>query len=144
MHEQRVMLRVGWARPQSHRAAKDAALEPAATKYVGSVIEFRSEMFANVIRALDSISETDGSTVLANTIVLYTVDCGYGHSHGDYFCILGGAGASLKAAGTMVRVGNGTTNDVLTSIARYMGADVDRSGDPALGNGPMPERVFSV
>ncbi len=111
------------------------------TQHIRRVLEFRAEMFVTLVQALAAVDETDGSRLLDHTIVYWTSDCARGHSHRDAFTLLAG-GSERFAVGQAAQL-SGSTNDILTSIAHFMGSEIEHFGAANLGNGVLPGSVFT-
>ena len=111
--------------------------------YLGDVVRFRAQEVARYLKILKGYEEPDGSSLLDNTIFYMSTDVVEGHEHkSNVLAFLAGGTGHFKQQGNAVNV-NARANDILTSIARYMGHNVDKFGDPSFGGGTLPNSVFS-
>lgn len=98
------------------------------------------ERLAAFVGMLDAMPESNGTTVLDNTVILVVNEL----SKGDWHCwqnmpffLVGGAGGYLKT-GRYLKFENKSHNDLLVSVLNAMGIDESTFGDPALCSGPLP------
>ena len=114
--------------------------------YVRAVLKFRAEQVSNFLQKMDSIIEPDGNTLLDNTIFSWFTDVARDHNTSDdIHCVLAGGKGRFKQQGQMTNVGNGNTyNQLLGSMAHFMGFEVDGYGDPNYGGkGVLSNTLFS-
>jgi hypothetical protein len=109
--------------------------------YYDEMIAFRFGSFVKLLERLDSYTDNDGRTILDNTLCMFTQDQGNGHSSADHGIILGGATGALSG-GQSFRL-TGGTNQVLSSVVRYMGHDLN-FGEPGLAEGSLPGNVLRL
>jgi hypothetical protein len=104
------------------------------------VDRFHMEQFAYLIRKMSSIEESDGSTLLDNTILTYGSGLGDGATH-QYtklpIVVAGGGGGKFRASGQHLNCPAGTplANLWLTQ-ARAMGLELPRFAD---SSGPISQ-----
>ena len=90
------------------------------------------EQYAYVIRRMKEIKESDGSSMLDNSIISYGAGLGDGSTHQYYdlpMVVAGGAQGQIKQ-GRFVRLKSGTLNSNLwLTYAQLMGLDIDSFAD---------------
>ena len=97
------------------------------------------QLTAAFINDLAAIKESDGSSLLDNTMVPFFSEVGQYHEHNDVpFALFGGAKLGLTGGRCLTYPGR-TPNDVWVGAARAFGVDLPAFGDPALNGGPLPE-----
>ena len=93
---------------------------------------FHMEQYAYVIRRMKEIKESDGSSMLDNSIISYGAGLGDGSTHQYYdlpMVVAGGAQGQIKQ-GRFVRLKSGTLNSNLwLTYAQLMGLDIDSFAD---------------
>jgi hypothetical protein len=134
----------------THKAENDPRLD--------RIHEWYYQQFAYLLGKMNEISEGNG-TLLDNSVVCIANELisGYTHSSDPWPIIMAGSGGGYFKTGrflaypeiagdagspSMSAVGNTSApnhSQFLVSMANYMGAQVDRVGDPLLGpSGPLP------
>jgi hypothetical protein len=95
------------------------------------------EQYAYLLTQLAARPEGDG-TMLDHTMCLLCTEVSDGntHRHHDMPFVLAGGRAVGVRSGQVIEGRGARHADLLTSIARGMGADLQRFGDPC--NGPLP------
>lgn len=83
------------------------------------IIEFKAQMFIDLINKLDAVTDTDGNSLLHHTVVLWGSDSMRNHSHEDVWALLGGGMRELQM-GQIVNARNRSTNDLLATVRQYM------------------------
>ena len=114
--------------------------------YERDVLNFRAKSVTHYLKKLDAVVEPDGNTLLDNAMFAWLNDVSRNHDGtNDIFCILAGGTGRFKNHGQMVNVGNGDTyNQLQTSMAHYMGYEVEVHGDPKFGGtGVLSNNLFS-
>ncbi len=103
--------------------------------FIRAVLKFRAEEVTKYLKLLDSVVEPDGNTLLDNTLFSWFTDVSRNHdTTGDIHCILAGGKGRFKGHGQMVEAGpNEKYNQLLGSMAHYMGYEVEGYGDPEYG-----------
>ena len=93
---------------------------------------FHMEQYAYVIRRMKEIKESDGSSMLDNSIISYGAGLGDGSTHQYYdlpMVVAGGAQGQIKQ-GRFIRLKSGTLNSNLwLTYAQLMGLDIDSFAD---------------
>ena len=93
---------------------------------------FHMEQYAYVIRRMKEIKESDGSSMLDNSVISYGAGLGDGSTHQYYdlpMVVAGGAQGQIKQ-GRFVRLKSGTLNSNLwLTYAQLMGLDIDSFAD---------------
>ena len=102
------------------------------------------DQFAYLVNELRSVTDTDGSTLLDNTLIFVCSELGHSsrHDHEDMPFILGGRAGGLRTGRLLdYRNSSNGQNDshakLLVSIARAMGIPIDSFGYTGHGEGPL-------
>ncbi len=111
--------------------------------FIRAVMKFRASMWVDLLRKMDAVAEENGRSLLDNTIIYLTSDVPRDHDSSDHLVLIAGGGGRFKQLGTTTRLRNHTTNDVLTSIARAFGFNVENYGDANFGKGGLPSDIFA-
>ena len=103
------------------------------------------ERFAYLVRSLKAVADTDGSSLLDNTLVLVCSELGHSsrHDHEDMPFILAGRAGGLKTGRYLdyrqtIDGQNDSHAKLLVSIANAMGIPIDSFGYTGHGKGPLP------
>jgi hypothetical protein len=124
----------GYAVGALHRLAH-AFKAPALTQ----ATRWYCQLTAAFINDLAAVKESDGSSLLDNTMVPFFSEVGQYHEHNDVpFALFGGKKLGLTGGRCLTYPGR-TPNDVWVAAARAFGVDLPAFGDPALNVGPLPE-----
>jgi hypothetical protein len=93
---------------------------------------------AHLLTRLGEMQESDGSSVLDNTLVVWgnEVSEGNTHSHDNMPFLLAGGGWYFRT-GRYVRFQSQPHNNLLVSVLNAMGAPVTSFGDPEFCTGPL-------
>ena len=100
-----------------------------------------AQQFAYLLQGLDAVTESDGSTLLDNCLVLWINELSKGniHSHQPLpVVIAGGAGGALRTGRLVTYSPQQPHNNLLVSIANVMGTSITTFGNPAYCTGPLP------
>ena len=93
---------------------------------------FHMEQYAYVIRRMKETKESDGSSMLDNSVISYGAGLGDGSTHQYYdlpMVVAGGAQGQIKQ-GRFIRLKSGTLNSNLwLTYAQLMGLDIDSFAD---------------
>lgn len=93
---------------------------------------FHMEQYAYVIRRMKEIKESDGTSMLENSIISYGAGLGDGATHQYYdlpMIVAGGAQGQIKQ-GRFIRLKSGTYNSNLwLTYAQLMGLEIDEFAD---------------
>ncbi|MEC7566439.1 MAG: DUF1552 domain-containing protein [Planctomycetota bacterium] len=101
-------------------------------KEVQKIDIFHMQQYAYVIKRMKEIKESDGSTMLDNSIVAYGAGLGDGstHQYYDLPMILAGGAQNQMKQGKFLKVKSGTLNSNLwLSFAQMMGLEIDSYAD---------------
>ena len=101
-------------------------------KGVMKIDHFHMQQYAYVIKRMKEIKESDGSTMLDNSIVAYGAGLGDGSTHQFYDLPMVVAGRAQKQMkqGRFLKVNSGTLNSNLwLSFAQMMGLEIDSFAD---------------
>jgi hypothetical protein len=98
-----------------------------------------AQQFAYLLGKLDAIVETDGTTLLDNTMVVWVNELAKGniHSHNPMPVVIGGGCQKAIRTGRYLKVASVPHNNLLVSIANTMGVSLTTFGNPAYCTGPM-------
>jgi hypothetical protein len=99
-----------------------------------------AEQVAYLVAKMDGLVESNGKTMLDNSLVIWTNGLGKGNNHTRQnipYVLLGSAGGYF-ATGRYLQFNN-AHNDLLVSILNAMGLPAEKTfGDPAQCKGPLP------
>jgi hypothetical protein len=120
----------------SHAADDDAVSRDKLVK----INAWHAEQVAYLLTRLEAAKETDGSSLLDNSLVLWGNEIGAGntHSYKDIpWLLAGGAGGRLKT-GRFLQFKDKPHNDLLVAVCNAMGFDdVKTFGIPGVCTGPL-------
>jgi hypothetical protein len=122
----------------SHHGLSHAIVDgsnPDAPGMFAAVTAWYAEQFAYLCDKLRSVKETDGSTLLDNTILLWGNEFRYNHQALDMPFILAGGAQGYIRMGRHVSGGAQSHCRLLVSIANAMGVPTASFGDPTWGGG---------
>ncbi len=101
-------------------------------KGVAKIDHFHMEQYAYMLRRMKEIRETDGTTMLDNSLVAYGAALGDGATHQFYdlpFILAGGAQGQIKQ-GRFLKCPSGTLNsNMWLTLAQLMGAELESFAD---------------
>ena len=101
-------------------------------KSVAKIDRFHMEQYSYMIRRMKEIRETDGSTMLDNSLVAYGAALGDGATHQFYDLpfILAGHGQGQIKQGRFLKCKSGTLNsNMWLTLAQLMGVEIDSFAD---------------
>ncbi|MGD8909508.1 MAG: DUF1552 domain-containing protein [Chromatiales bacterium] len=92
-----------------------------------------------LIESLANTQDTDGNSLLDNTILLTVSDMGDARSHAgdDVPYMLAGGGGGTLTTGRFLNLGGVSYNTILDTVAEAAGVDVNSSDYTFYGDGPM-------
>ena len=135
---------------QTSGVAPALADNPEAIAIVKACHTYHSQMFANFIAMLDSIPESDGTTLLDNTLVVWCGQLAGGdHSLDRIPYILAGGMSGAVTPGRYVRYPRVASNnwpaysdgpahnDLFVALANMMGVEIDSFGNPDVCKGAL-------
>jgi hypothetical protein len=96
--------------------------------------------FGYLLKGLDAVIESDGTTLLDNTLVLWVNELSKGniHSHAPQPVVIAGScGGALKTGRYLTFSPQATHNNLLVSVANAMGTNITTFGNPAYCTGPL-------
>jgi hypothetical protein len=117
-----------------HPTAHDYSVAPltAATAWYCDAV-------AKFVQDLATVKESDGSSVLDNTIIVMSSDVAQYHEFTNVPMVLfGGSKLGLKGGRCLKYTGR-TPSDVWTAVSGAFGVPMTAFGDPAYNKGPLPE-----
>jgi hypothetical protein len=106
-----------------------------------AIYEFYGQELAHLAGRLDGMVESDGTTVLDNTIVLWTSEVAVGRTHiwNDMPIALLGGGAGRIQTGRFHQYDGENHCRLLVTLCQAYGLDVDTFGGFDTGGGALPE-----
>jgi hypothetical protein len=99
-----------------------------------------AKQFAYLLKKLDSVPETNGTTLLDNSLVLWVNELAKGnvHSHNPLPVVIGGScGGALKTGRWVQYQPAQPHNNLLVSVANAMGTNITTFGNPAYCTGAL-------
>jgi hypothetical protein len=110
---------------------------------LNKIQEWFAQQVAKLIDGLKATGDSDGKTLFDNTLLFWANDLGRGTHARQRYPFMLATGAFTKPDGTVLETGrylkypSGTPhNNLLVSIARIMGLNIDKYG--GYGGGPLP------
>jgi hypothetical protein len=103
-----------------------------------------AEQLAYLLSALERVPESEG-TLLDHTLVLWCSELGKGNAHSHRslpFLLAGGLGGRLHT-GRHLDFGGRSHTDLLLTIARLFGVELESFGEAGLGRGVLSELLVS-
>jgi hypothetical protein len=100
-----------------------------------------ASQFAYLLKGLDSVVESDGSTLLDNCMVIWINELSKGniHSHQPLpIVIAGGCGGALRTGRFVTYSPQQPHNNLLVAVANIMGTNITTFGNPAYCTGALP------
>ena len=114
----------------THNQAGEGSLK------IAKIDHFHVQQFAYVLSRMKAMKESDGSSLLDNSLVTYGAGIGDGGTHQffDLPLILAGGGQGQVAQGRLLKCKSGTLNSNLwLSLAQLMGLDIEAYADSTGG-----------
>jgi hypothetical protein len=109
------------------------------TAAVHSILTYQASELAHLLQRLKDVPE-EGGSMADNTLVVW-LNAGGGKHHDGYNTIpavlIGDLGGKIPAGRFMKVNGKRCISDLFVSLARAMGVDVMKFGDPTHGQGPI-------
>ena len=96
-----------------------------------------AKQFAYLLDKLDATPDGDGSTLLDNTLVVWTKGFATNHKDDPLCYILAGSAGGALTTNRYWSFPDKPHNDLLTSVAQLVGLDVAKFGDPTVCTGPL-------
>ena len=93
---------------------------------------FHMQQYAYILKRMKAIKESDGSTMLDNSLVTYGAALGDGstHQYYDLPLILAGGGQGQVKQGRFIQAKSGTLNsNMWLTLAKLMGLEMDSYAD---------------
>lgn len=101
-------------------------------KKVVKIENWYMQRFGRFLRTLDSMKESDGTSVLDNSMIVYGCGLGDGnrHNHDELPVVLAGGGGGTLKPGQHVKLGKSTPmTNLYTAMLDRMGVQAERVGD---------------
>ena len=99
---------------------------------VAKIERWYMERFARFLQKLDAMKESDGTSVLDNSMIVYGCAIGDGnkHNHDDLPVVLAGGGGGTLKPGRHMKLGKSTPmTNLYISMLERMGVQAERVGD---------------
>jgi hypothetical protein len=123
-----------------HTLSHDADTDSASQTSLVQINTWYAQQFAYLLQGLDAVSESDGSTLLDNCMVVWINELSKGniHSHQPLPVIIaGGGGGALRTGRFVTYSPQQPHNNLLVSLANAMGTSIKTFGNPAYCTGPL-------
>jgi hypothetical protein len=123
-----------------HTLSHDADTDAPAQMSLVQINTWYAQQFAYLLKGLDAVIESDGTTLLDNCLVMWINELAKGnvHSHQPLpVVIAGGAGGALRTGRLVTYSPQQPHNNLLVSIANAMGTNISTFGNPAYCTGPL-------
>jgi hypothetical protein len=120
----------------SHKSDTDAVSQASLV----SINTWYATQFAYLLQSLDSVMESDGTTLLDNCMVVWVNELAKGniHSHRPLPVVIAGKlGGALKTGRVLSFPTMQPHNNLLVTIANLMGTNITTFGNPAYCTGPL-------
>jgi hypothetical protein len=124
-----------------HTLSHDADTDSAAQASLVQINNWYAQQFAYLVGQLDAVVESDGTTLLDNTMVLWMNELAKGnvHSHNPLPVVIAGSCGKALRTGRFVTYSPAQPhNNLLVSVANAMGTSIKTFGNPAYCTGPLP------
>lgn len=111
--------------------------DPGTLESLVTIDTFEVSMYADLVQRMQGITEADGSTLLDNSLVLFSSEISDGdrHNHDDLPVLLAGRGGGIHAAGEhVVHPDQTAIADLFLAMAQAAGSTVGQHGD---STGPL-------
>lgn len=96
-----------------------------------------SHMVQRLLEGLEATPDTDGNSLLDNTMVVWMHEMGRNHNARGHMATVVGGSAWLET-GSFHSMPGRSLNDLLTAVANKMGLGLDHWGDPDYNEAPLP------
>lgn len=123
---------------EGHHESSHHGKSPHKQENVAKINRFHIERFGYLLARLKSVRETNGKTLLENSMIVYGsgISDGDRHNHDDLPILLAGAAGGQIKTGRHLRYPNDTPLcNLYLWMMQQMGAKADKFGD---SNGPLP------
>jgi Protein of unknown function (DUF1552) len=123
-----------------HTLSHDADTDTASQTSLVQINTWYAQQFAYLLQGLDAVTESDGTTLLDNCLVVWINELAKGniHSHQPLpVVIAGSAGGALRTGRLVTYSPQQPHNNLLVSIANAMGTSITTFGNPAYCTGPI-------
>jgi hypothetical protein len=123
---------------EGHHESSHHGKSPHKQENVAKINRFHIERFGYLLGRLKSVRETNGKTLLENSMIVYGsgISDGDRHNHDDLPILLAGAAGGRIKTGRHLRYPNDTPLcSLYLWMMQQMGAKADKFGD---SNGPLP------
>jgi hypothetical protein len=96
-----------------------------------------TKQFAYLLDSMSKVDEGDGTTLLDNTLVLWTKGFATKHRNDPMFYMLAGGGGGALDGNRYLSFPGKPHNDLLAAICQLMDLDDQEFGDPAVCTGAL-------
>jgi hypothetical protein len=124
-----------------HTLSHDADTDPTSQGQLVQINTWYAQQFAYLLEGLDAVAESDGTTLLDNTMVVWVNELSKGniHSHQPLPVVIAGSGGGALRSGRLVTYSpQQPHNNLLVSLANAMGTKITTFGNPAYCTGALP------
>jgi hypothetical protein len=123
-----------------HTLSHDADTDSTSQDQLVQINTWYAQQFAYLLQSMDTVIESDGTTLLDNSLVMWINELSKGniHSHQPLpVVIAGGCGGALRTGRLVTYSPQQPHNNLLVSIANAMGTSITTFGNPAYCTGPL-------
>jgi hypothetical protein len=123
-----------------HTLSHDADTDAPSQMSLVQINTWYAQQFAYLLKGLDSVMESDGTTLLDNCMVMWINELAKGnvHSHQPLPVVIAGSGGGALRSGRLVTYSpQQPHNNLLVSLANAMGTNITTFGNPAYCTGPL-------
>jgi hypothetical protein len=117
---------------QDHHSISHLENDPVYREKLTRVNEWYAARFVSLVSQMDAIKESNGKTLLDNSIVLWVNEISEGNSHGrdNMPYVIMGSGSGALRTGRSLKFNGDPHNKLFTSIANALDINVTSFGDP--------------
>lgn len=116
---------------EGHHYLTHSQRKPELAKKVAQIDQFYIGRLARLLEKLNSIQDTDGRSVLYNSMIVYggAIADGNKHTHDNLPVILAGHAGGALATGRHLKVDSQPMSNLFVSMLDYLGSPVEQFGD---------------
>jgi hypothetical protein len=126
--------------PENHHALSHEDLRNATVmKGLAAIDHWFAQETATFVESLKTLQEADGTSLLDNTLIVYTSECADGdHSPRNMPIALFGGRSLGVQSGQFLKYDSRSFNDLWLAVAQAYGAPLPSLGEPEQSSGPLP------
>ncbi|HEX3770325.1 MAG TPA: DUF1552 domain-containing protein [Polyangiaceae bacterium] len=124
-----------------HTLSHDADTDATSQGQLVQINTWYAQQFAYLLKGLDAVTESDGTTLLDNCMIVWINELSKGniHSHQPLPVVIAGSGGGSLRSGRLVTYSpQQPHNNLLVSLANAMGTNITTFGNPAYCTGALP------